>query len=764
MDFHCLTRRDLQALCKKNRIPANMTNVAMADALKALQTVEGIEDIQQHTEDIQTPARAPAKAGPQIPDVSKSCRRSTRRNLVPPTEGESKDVQENSQSITRTRGRTATKASAFASRRKILEEEEEPEQESQESSKILEEQTESDMPETPIARNVGRKRATATSVPRNAETETCQQKRTDTPAVVALGARTGSRRSTRLMASEKKLFEELPSTRKCRGRKETIKISDALSEESEVFEKKPDETLDKSESIDSINGPSESHSSEVPGEKDEAGEDDQQGVSVTDSASSAEVTDEVGVFSVEITAKAVAAVSETCVMPETSLDQVEGSISETFENVQEIVSESSMPPETEEKCVEMLSYEKNSEAEVEGDDVLLATGVANDIPAVVQDPSLSMKGENSSETPDAENEKPVANQTEELTSDGSHALKAEGSVPVREERNLDQDRDNELTSVEVVNETSSYAETSKFELPGGEPDDNFNPDNAPTLLIREDNTEPGDMSSESDELSEDADEEDRESSISSLAEVDIAEFEPEAGLEDADLNNPETNLFHGEVSVDVLSESDEDTELQPLPADISLPNQKNPAEGEAPEDSENPCAGVKADERTPVENQNITLQDRESSVYTNFVCDLAEALTPLRGVVQTSSTVSSRIQVISPPRKAITPNSGGSLLRRISSAKKGTPIKSSGKKKVLEPDNKENNSEQSITREPIKMEKLGLRMVEKVKVNKKGLELLDGKSLRQLKRMVKEANTAEVGRKSAALQPLNENSLCARNN
>lgn len=39
MDFHTLSRRELQALCKKNKIPANMTNVAMADALAALHQV-----------------------------------------------------------------------------------------------------------------------------------------------------------------------------------------------------------------------------------------------------------------------------------------------------------------------------------------------------------------------------------------------------------------------------------------------------------------------------------------------------------------------------------------------------------------------------------------------------------------------------------------------------------------------------------------------------------------------------------------------------
>ncbi|KAL8267686.1 hypothetical protein R6Q59_001484 [Mikania micrantha] len=43
MDFHSLTRRELQSLCKLNKIPANITNIAMADALKSLQIVVGIE-------------------------------------------------------------------------------------------------------------------------------------------------------------------------------------------------------------------------------------------------------------------------------------------------------------------------------------------------------------------------------------------------------------------------------------------------------------------------------------------------------------------------------------------------------------------------------------------------------------------------------------------------------------------------------------------------------------------------------------------------
>lgn len=39
MDFHTLTRKELQTLCKKNKIPANIANGAMADALSALEFV-----------------------------------------------------------------------------------------------------------------------------------------------------------------------------------------------------------------------------------------------------------------------------------------------------------------------------------------------------------------------------------------------------------------------------------------------------------------------------------------------------------------------------------------------------------------------------------------------------------------------------------------------------------------------------------------------------------------------------------------------------
>ncbi|KAK1261900.1 hypothetical protein QJS04_geneDACA008905 [Acorus gramineus] len=99
MDFHNLTRRELQSLCKKNKIPANMTNVAMAEALQALQIVtslqdppffglsvdidcesfhqvEGIDDIGRSAE-IQTPRKPEATGAEALPRKTSARRRAT---------------------------------------------------------------------------------------------------------------------------------------------------------------------------------------------------------------------------------------------------------------------------------------------------------------------------------------------------------------------------------------------------------------------------------------------------------------------------------------------------------------------------------------------------------------------------------------------------------------------------------------------------------------------------------------------------------------
>ncbi|XP_020549548.1 uncharacterized protein LOC110011266 [Sesamum indicum] len=91
MDFQKLTRRELQALCKKNKIPANVTNAAMADALKALQLVEGIEELTQlsQSETAQSSTESPVRCEVMSPYVPPTGGRSTRRRNVAKEEPES---------------------------------------------------------------------------------------------------------------------------------------------------------------------------------------------------------------------------------------------------------------------------------------------------------------------------------------------------------------------------------------------------------------------------------------------------------------------------------------------------------------------------------------------------------------------------------------------------------------------------------------------------------------------------------------------------
>ncbi|PPS01351.1 hypothetical protein GOBAR_AA19325 [Gossypium barbadense] len=85
MDFDCLTRKELQFLCKRNKIPANITNVAMADALKALEIVEGLEEFKNQS---QSPEKIMNKTSQEIP--STIFRTSTRRK---PTKEEHQTAQ-----------------------------------------------------------------------------------------------------------------------------------------------------------------------------------------------------------------------------------------------------------------------------------------------------------------------------------------------------------------------------------------------------------------------------------------------------------------------------------------------------------------------------------------------------------------------------------------------------------------------------------------------------------------------------------------------
>ncbi|GMI94228.1 hypothetical protein HRI_003092200 [Hibiscus trionum] len=93
MDFHCLARKELQFLCKKNKIPANITNVSMAEALKALELVEGLEELQSQS---QSPEKTVNK---EIPPTGTVTRTSTRRKP-------SKDEHQNTRSTIRTQKTT----------------------------------------------------------------------------------------------------------------------------------------------------------------------------------------------------------------------------------------------------------------------------------------------------------------------------------------------------------------------------------------------------------------------------------------------------------------------------------------------------------------------------------------------------------------------------------------------------------------------------------------------------------------------------------
>ncbi|THU66439.1 hypothetical protein C4D60_Mb05t14150 [Musa balbisiana] len=88
MDFHSLPRRELQALCKKNRIPANITNVAMADALQAVHAGGGIEGMEEALWN-----QSPKKAQAISTDLPCSSRRASARPAVAPALVEPREQQ-----------------------------------------------------------------------------------------------------------------------------------------------------------------------------------------------------------------------------------------------------------------------------------------------------------------------------------------------------------------------------------------------------------------------------------------------------------------------------------------------------------------------------------------------------------------------------------------------------------------------------------------------------------------------------------------------
>ncbi|KAM3322523.1 hypothetical protein P3S67_003674 [Capsicum chacoense] len=105
MDFHSLTRKELQALCKKNKIPANMTNVAMADALQSLDFVDGIEEVLKTCEsDVANSSMESPGKSEAVSSVPRTSRRTTQRKTI---KHDSETLQTSTKSHCRTRGTVA---------------------------------------------------------------------------------------------------------------------------------------------------------------------------------------------------------------------------------------------------------------------------------------------------------------------------------------------------------------------------------------------------------------------------------------------------------------------------------------------------------------------------------------------------------------------------------------------------------------------------------------------------------------------------------
>ncbi|XP_047329730.1 uncharacterized protein LOC124933046 isoform X2 [Impatiens glandulifera] len=177
MDFQTLTRRELQALCKKNKIPANLTNVAMADSLKALDIVDGIEEFLNNRSEFES--EQSIVDTPIAPRTS--CRSSARKVPI-------NDDAVNSQILTRTRrgaktvvagednengkldvpetpaGQSCRRRAPIAPVRPKMETQLEIEMEAEKKEQLIQaEEEKKGVPETPVATTAHRLRATRSS-------------------------------------------------------------------------------------------------------------------------------------------------------------------------------------------------------------------------------------------------------------------------------------------------------------------------------------------------------------------------------------------------------------------------------------------------------------------------------------------------------------------------------------------------------------------------------------------------------------------------
>ncbi|CAI9772066.1 unnamed protein product [Fraxinus pennsylvanica] len=223
MDFHSLARRELQALCKKNKIPANITNVAMADALKALETVEGIEEYLKpmELETAQSSIDSPVKSEERSPRVLSTVGRSTRRRNV---------VREEPETL-------PSRTTPWRSTRKAV---------------VGDEGEKGVTIETPALAATTRRRAQVSVVRRKVETqfeeEIGKEKKTVPPTPAPLGT-TSRRKVKEEMSTVKKVYSTRRSVRLAEKSVEILKSNDEEKLETlkqELFTKEIGDNLDVS--------------------------------------------------------------------------------------------------------------------------------------------------------------------------------------------------------------------------------------------------------------------------------------------------------------------------------------------------------------------------------------------------------------------------------------------------------------------------------------------------------------------------------------
>ncbi|GMH19675.1 hypothetical protein Nepgr_021516 [Nepenthes gracilis] len=89
-----LKRKDLQTVCKKNKIPASVTNVAMADAVQSIEIVEGLEEFLKQSS-LENALKSPENQVVTYPRVSqRHCMNSTSSKEMTPYNQHARHVYE----------------------------------------------------------------------------------------------------------------------------------------------------------------------------------------------------------------------------------------------------------------------------------------------------------------------------------------------------------------------------------------------------------------------------------------------------------------------------------------------------------------------------------------------------------------------------------------------------------------------------------------------------------------------------------------------